>query len=73
MTFENKFRVPGVAAALIAALLFGAGTPAAKALLASIDPWMLAGLLYLGSGLGLTLYRRVVGAAPVRLATRERG
>ena len=73
MTFENKFRIPGVAAALIAALLFGAGTPAAKALLASIDPWMLAGLLYLGSGLGLTLYRRVVGAAPVRLATRERG
>ena len=73
MTFDNKFRVPGVAAALIAALLFGAGTPAAKALLASIDPWMLAGLLYLGSGLGLTLYRRVVGAAPVRLATRERG
>ena len=63
----------GVAAALIAALLFGAGTPAAKALLNSVDPWMLAGWLYLGSGLGLTLYRRAVGAAPVRLAAHERG
>ena len=63
----------GVAAALIAALLFGAGTPAAKALLHSVDPWMLAGWLYLGSGLGLTLYRRVVGAAPVRLAELEIG
>ena len=45
----------GVSAALGAALLFGAGTPLAKALLADIDPWLLAGLLYLGSGLGLTL------------------
>ncbi len=48
---------PGVAAALGAALLFGAGTPLAKMLLAGIDPWLLAGLLYLGSGLGLTLWR----------------
>ena len=48
---------PGVAAALGAALLFGAGTPLAKALLVDVDPWLLAGLLYLGSGLGLTLVR----------------
>ena len=42
---------PGVAAALIAALLFGAGTPLAKMLLADgLSPWLLAGLLYLGSG-----------------------
>jgi drug/metabolite transporter (DMT)-like permease len=51
------FRSPGIPAALAAALLFGASTPLAKALLASIDPWLLAGLLYLGSGIGLTLYR----------------
>ena len=48
---------PGVVAALGAALLFGAGTPLAKFLLAGTDPWLLAGLLYLGSGLGLTLWR----------------
>ena len=48
---------PGVAAALGAALLFGVGTPLAKMLLAGTSPWLLAGLLYLGSGLGLTLLR----------------
>ena len=61
------WRRPGVAAALAAAVLFGAGTPIAKQLLASIDPWMLAGLLYLGSGLGLGAWRIVRRAAPVRL------
>ena len=49
----------GVASALGAALLFGVGTPLAKLLLAGTDPWLLAGLLYLGSGLGLTLWRIV--------------
>jgi drug/metabolite transporter (DMT)-like permease len=43
--------------ALGAAALFGAGTPLAKLLLDDIDPVMLAGLLYLGSGLGLLLTR----------------
>ena len=47
----------GVSAALGAALLFGAGTPLAKMLLADVGPWLLAGLLYLGSGIGLTLVR----------------
>jgi drug/metabolite transporter (DMT)-like permease len=45
----------GVAAALGAALLFGAGTPLAKLLLGPISPWLLAGTLYLGSGVGLAL------------------
>ena len=48
---------PGVAAALGAALLFGAGTPLAKLLLGGTSPWLLAGLLYLGSGIGLTILR----------------
>lgn len=61
----------GVAAALGAAALFGAGTPLAKLLLDSVSPWLLAGLLYLGSGLGLTLYRKLTGAPVVRLAPRE--
>jgi len=49
----------GVMAALGAALLFGGGTPLAKWLLSSVSPWLLAGLLYLGSGAGLALYRLV--------------
>ena len=47
----------GIGAALGAALLFGVGTPLAKLLLAGTDPWLLAGLLYAGSGLGLALWR----------------
>ena len=38
---------------LASAALFGAATPVAKLLLASIDAWMLAGLLYLSAGAGL--------------------
>lgn len=39
--------------ALGAALLFGASTPLAKLLVGDMPPLLLAGLLYLGSGLGL--------------------
>ncbi|MGQ0546689.1 MAG: EamA family transporter [Betaproteobacteria bacterium] len=39
--------------ALAAAALFGAATPLAKLLLGETSPLMLAGLLYLGSGIGL--------------------
>ncbi len=38
--------------ALTAALLFGASAPLAKILLGTLDPVLLAGFLYLGSGLG---------------------
>jgi drug/metabolite transporter (DMT)-like permease len=44
---------PGVLSALSAAVLFGASTPLAKRLVGDVDPVMLAGLLYAGSGLGL--------------------
>lgn len=43
----------GILLALASAGLFGASTPFAKHLLGSVDPWMMAGLLYLGAGLGL--------------------
>jgi drug/metabolite transporter (DMT)-like permease len=46
-----------IAAALAAALLFGASTPFAKALTESVSPILLAGLLYLGSGIGLLVAR----------------
>lgn len=66
-------RAPGIPAALGAALLFGAGTPLAKLLLDSVSPWLLAGLLYSGSGLGLTVYRRLRHAPAVRLPRAEAG
>ena len=54
-----------IAAALAAAALFGASTPLAKRLVASIDPQLLAGLLYAGSGVGLGIVvavRRMLAA-----------
>ena len=52
---RNKMVLPvGVGVALAAAGLFGLSTPFAKLLLAHVSPFMLAGLLYLGSGIGLT-------------------
>lgn len=63
---------PGVLIAVGAALLFGAGTPFAKLLLSEINPWLLAGLLYLGSGIGLTIYRILVKARKVNLPNDER-
>jgi drug/metabolite transporter (DMT)-like permease len=50
-------RIPGIASALAAAALFGLSTPLAKLLIGSVDPWLLAGLFYLGSGLGLGALR----------------
>ncbi|MFG1421332.1 DMT family transporter [Roseixanthobacter liquoris] len=44
---------PGIAFGLLSAGLFGASTPLAKQLLGAVDPWMMAGLLYLGAGAGL--------------------
>ena len=66
-TIRTSLGHPVVAAALAAAALFGAGTPMAKQLLGSVDPWLLAGLLYLGSGVGLALWRLLSRAAPVNL------
>lgn len=63
----------GVLAALAAAFLFGAGTPLAKILLDQVSPWVLAGLLYLGSGLGLGLYRLVRGLPTPRLSRGDAG
>jgi len=68
---DAKRSGPGLA--LAAAGLFGLSAPAAKLLAGTVDPWLLAGLLYLGSGIGLGLYRlaqrlvgRVGSEAPLR-------
>lgn len=63
----NALAQPGVLATLLAAALFGAGTPLAKLLLAQTSPWMLAALLYLGSGVGLFVLRLLRQAPPVHL------
>ena len=61
----------GVLAAVGAALLFGAGTPIAKTLLGTMDPWLLGGLLYMGSGIGLTIVRVARSSPKVSLAAPE--
>ena len=48
-----------IAAALFSALLFGASTPLAKILAIDIPPVLLAGFLYLGSGIGLWTIRLI--------------
>ena len=45
-----------IAYALLSAVLFGASTPLAKVLVGAISPLALAGLLYLGSGIGLAAW-----------------
>ncbi len=47
----------GISFAILAAALFGASTPFAKQLLGDIHPVLLGGLLYLGSGIGLGVFR----------------
>lgn len=43
--------------AITAALLFGASAPISKLLLGSIDPVPLAAFLYIGSGIGLIIFK----------------
>ena len=51
--FKHIF--PGVPLALASAVLFGATAPLSKILLGSVGPFLLAGLLYLGAGVGLAI------------------
>ena len=65
---------PGVALGVASAALFGASTPLAKLLLGAVDPWLLAGLLYLGSGIGLAVVqagRFTLGVAPPEAPLRR--
>lgn len=59
----------GIALALLSALLFGASTPLAKLLLGTVDPWTMAGLLYLGAGVGLAAVH--VSRAALRIPALE--
>src|SRR5438105_4620327 len=65
---------PGVLLAVMSAVLFGAGMPFAKLLLGDgISPWLLAALLYLGSGLGLGLVRPAQRRRPDMPRRKRRG
>ncbi len=55
----NKTAYDGILAALCSAVLFGAATPVSKVLLVTVNPVLLAGVLYLGSGIGLWLLQLV--------------
>ena len=55
--------------ALAAAILFGASTPFSKLLLKEADRQLLAGLLYLGAGVGLAFVH--LGRAAVGLPAPE--
>jgi drug/metabolite transporter (DMT)-like permease len=48
--------------ALLSAALFGVSTPAAKGLGGTVDPVVLAGLLYCGAGIGVAMLRRLARA-----------
>jgi drug/metabolite transporter (DMT)-like permease len=52
---RRDWSLSGTGAALLSALLFGVTTPLAKQLLFGANPLLIAGLLYAGSGLGVTV------------------
>jgi drug/metabolite transporter (DMT)-like permease len=66
-TDEHAHLWPGVPLALASAVLFGATPPLSKLLLGEMSPFLLAGLLYLGAGIGLAaveIARRLIARAP---------
>jgi drug/metabolite transporter (DMT)-like permease len=58
---SHSHLLPGVPLALGSAVLFGATPPLSKLLLDNVHPFMLAGLLYLGAGVGLAVYHLLRG------------
>jgi drug/metabolite transporter (DMT)-like permease len=75
MMVRHLLAWPGAPLAILSAALFGASTPFAKLLLGDgVDPWLLAGLLYLGSGAGLgivEIVRRATGRVPTEAPLRR--
>jgi len=65
---RQRPEIAGALCGVSAAMLFGASAPVSKLLLPAIPPLLLAGLLYLGAGLALSLYMLV---RPERHEARE--
>jgi hypothetical protein len=73
VTTSSRFALSRpVLASVAAALLFGASTPLAKALLSSIAPLTLAGLLYLGGAIGALPFAFRGGSGELRRDPRQR-
>lgn len=70
----NRQKLYPVLMVIAASILFGASTPLAKILLGQIQPVPLAAFLYLGSGLGLSVFllinfltkKRIINEAPLK-------
>jgi drug/metabolite transporter (DMT)-like permease len=62
---------PGVPLALGSAALFGATPPLSSMMIGSVNPFLLAGLLYFGAGIGLLIYRVIKGASQEARLTRK--
>ncbi len=61
----------GILYAILAAILFGISTPFAKLLIGGTSPIMLAGLLYAGSGVGLSLWMLLRKRESIAHLTRQ--
>src|SRR4051794_15147992 len=57
--------------ALLSTALFGVSTPAAKGLIGTVDPILLAGLLYCGAGIGVMILRRLTPVILVPAAIQQ--
>lgn len=72
---ESRQIQSGVWYAIAAAILFGVSAPLAKALLKDARPQLLAGLLYLGSGVGLAIvavaHRRTRTSSEAPMSRRD--
>lgn len=64
-------RTTGILSVFFAAIFFGLMTPLCKILLSNINPVLLAGLCYLGSGIGLFLFRFIRRLNKVTLTSKE--
>jgi drug/metabolite transporter (DMT)-like permease len=69
---QVSFKNPGVRAGIASAVLFGASTPLAKPFTSDLNPWLIAGLLYLGSGLGIYMLRLAQGKLLLELPRENR-
>ncbi|MFG1379048.1 hypothetical protein [Xanthobacter autotrophicus] len=64
----------GIGFGRLSAGLFGANTPLARQILGAVDPWMMAGLLDLGVGVGLAaihLFRALLRLPAVEAPLRR--
>lgn len=69
MARDRSYLWPGVPLALGSAVLFGAAAPLSKLLMGTVDPWLFAGILYLGAGIGLAAVH--IGRPLIGLASPE--